>query len=581
MKQYLIRASYIKCFGVWLICICTFITNAQEKKPTVTTYTSKVKLSGNSYTIDDMISMDYGVLYHLNYDKEEGIQGTMSKSGDSIVVRVFDYVAANTGGKGVEVYQVFLDETTSAGVYKKKVLASDVIVQIDGEWNIRTKSNDIKKRAQDAQVYSPGSCDQSWTDLFKIVVNQDASGCNHTTVPVQPVIVEVKIIGEATFTKAKIPGIGVVTVQNGKVVLSPPGDFYNYCTTNSNSPLCTLFNNIRTPNTANTEDIFIAAHRGWWGYNLGTGVPENTLAAVQQANSQNAKIVEMDLTVSADNQLVFMHDYVMKRLTDYTGDKFSFDLIWSVMNDYNVRKRDGTVSNGTTLSRFFEVLEYVKDNNMILMVDVKEQQSNGKAPNCLANCDFQTLEKQKASWAKIVRQCIRQAESIEGKKNLIFKTYYPPKEVYKLIGNQMFSVLWTPMLVPNNFKNSSGNPDINLMTSFVDAWDTDKYKNTIACYETNFFSPTDVMLQSFSKNNTTYSNLLHYIHATTGRRSGIFSEEPVSPKGTVNRWGKWKIKNPSQDIRGDFFRLITIPYGKYMLVTTDRLDVWKEIKTKF
>ena len=550
-----------------------------------TTYYSDVALpTTNNIKIEDMIRSDYSSLYFLDADFKQGIIGNIKSAGGRIDVKVYDYDPNNPNGRGIEIYAVWITASTPSSIYVENHTPQIPVQSLDpsGDYSnsaINADGNDIKKRAQDARIYSPGQCNNStWTETFLSVYLQACAG--HYAAPVQPVVVEVKLTGNVQFVKAKIPAIGIISLENNKVVRNTPGEFFSYCETNPTTNLCQLFDNIRKPNTALNEDFVIAAHRGWWGYDLGTGVPESTKLAVQQANQQGIKIVEMDLTISLDNELIFMHDYVMKRLTNYSGSEFSFELPWSTMDDYKTRKRNNDVST-VTLSRFFEVLREVQGKQMIIMVDIKEQQSNGKDPNCLANCEFQDTEKQKQSWAKIARQCIRQAESINAKKNLIFKTYFPPEEIYRLIGNQMNNVLWTPIIVPNNFKNAQGQPDINLMVDFIDNWNSTEYENIVACFETNFFSSNDIMIQSFTKNGTTYQNLLHYIHAITGRRSGIFSEEPVNPKGTVNRWGKWKIKNSTDDIRGDFFKLKSIPYGELMLITTDRLDVWKQIKTKY
>jgi glycerophosphoryl diester phosphodiesterase len=570
------------CLLMTLLFLNTLVIEAQTIP---ITYQSNISLpSSNKIPIDDMIRSDYGSLYFVGTDLGQGIIGNINSNDGRIDVKVYDYDPSKSDGKGIEIYATWI--TASTSIYYENHLAQTPVSLLDisgfyAPSDIQAAGNDIKKRAQDSKLYSPGACNNpTWTDVF---LSAYLGKCTvGYTKPVQPVVVEVTVKGNAYFIKAKIPSIGIISIKDGIVIRNNPGDFSNYCKDNGSSNLCQLFDNIRKPKSTSSEDVVIAAHRGWWGNDLGTGAPENTKLAVQKASYEGIKIVEMDLTSSVDNELIFMHDYVMKRLTNYPGTKFSFELPWSTMDNYKARKRNNELST-VTLSKFFEVLEEVQGKDMIMMVDVKELQSKGKDPNCLANCEFQSPEKQKESWTKIVRQCIRQAESLQAKKNLIFKTYLSPSDIYALIGNEMDNVLWTPILVPNNFLNAQNQPDINLMTDFIDAWGgtASNYRELVACFETNFFAPNDIMLQSFIKENTLYQNLLHYIYATTGRRSGVFSEDPVNPKGSVNRWGKWKIKNPSTDIRGDFFQLLNIPYGNLMLITTDRLDVWKELKQKF
>jgi glycerophosphoryl diester phosphodiesterase len=572
------------CLLMTLLFLNTLVIEAQTK-PII--YQSNISLpSSNNIKIDDMIRSDYGSLYFIGTDLEQGIIGNINSNDGRIDVKVYDYDLNKSDGKGIEIYATWITASTPPSIYYENHLAQTPVSSLDpsGSYtlsDIEAAGNDIKKRAQDSKLYSPGACNNpTWTDVF---LSAYLGRCTvGYTKPVQPVVVEVTVKGNAHFIKAKIPSIGIISIDKGIVIRNNPGDFSNYCKDNGSSNLCQLFDNIRNPKFPSSEDVIIAAHRGLWGNDLGTGAPENTQLAVQKAYYEGIKIVEMDLTSSIDNELIFMHDYVMKRLTNYPGTKFSFELPWSTMLNYKARKRNNELST-VSISKFYDVLREVQGKNMIMMVDVKELQSKGKDPNCLANCEFQSPEKQKESWTRIVRQSIRQAESIRAKKNLIFKTYLPPLEIYALIGKEMDNVLWTPMLVPNNFLNAQNQPDINLMTNFIDAWGNtnSEYKELIACFETNFFAPDDIMLQPFTKKGTRYQNLLHYIHATTGRRSGVFSEDPVNPKGSVNRWGKWKIKNPSTDIRGDFFQLLNIPYGNLMLITTDRSDVWKELKLKF
>jgi len=58
----------------------------------------------------------------------------------------------------------------------------------------------------------------------------------------------------------------------------------------------------------------IVAHRG-----ASERAPENTLAAIAKAAELGAKAVEFDVTVSADDVAVLMHDDTVNRCTDGTG----------------------------------------------------------------------------------------------------------------------------------------------------------------------------------------------------------------------------------------------------------------------
>jgi glycerophosphoryl diester phosphodiesterase len=70
-------------------------------------------------------------------------------------------------------------------------------------------------------------------------------------------------------------------------------------------------------NTSETVDLnrpTIFAHRGSSAY-----APENTLAAFNLAIEQHADAIELDAKLSADGQIVVMHDTSVDRTTDGTG----------------------------------------------------------------------------------------------------------------------------------------------------------------------------------------------------------------------------------------------------------------------
>jgi glycerophosphoryl diester phosphodiesterase len=58
----------------------------------------------------------------------------------------------------------------------------------------------------------------------------------------------------------------------------------------------------------------VIAHRGFSG-----AAPENTIAAVRAAIEINADMVEIDVTLTADGQIVVIHDETLDRTTDGSG----------------------------------------------------------------------------------------------------------------------------------------------------------------------------------------------------------------------------------------------------------------------
>ena len=70
---------------------------------------------------------------------------------------------------------------------------------------------------------------------------------------------------------------------------------------------------------------------------------------------------------------------------------------------------------------------------------------------------------------------------------------------------------------------------------------------------------------------------IYFITFTQRQRPGNYPEEPMGPKGIVNRWADWMIKDLTKDWRGDYYFFMGIPYGKIMVLTTDRPDMWIKI----
>lgn len=612
-----------------LIFLTVFSLNRVDAtEPTGTTYWS-ANPTNLTQTVKDMIYMDVSYFFRLRNTSDPmtqsllkgGIKGhgkviSTENANRKYTVSVYAYDPEKENSLGTRLYYAYALESdliTSDGEYIEKAEITSILNPFASLGTIldpvyTESSTNIKLNLQKVTWYSEGVhcigaklpvtrlASSWWEELSPTQASNSLTNlglspeCMKWLTPLQPVIVALTYPDEQRVSNAKVPGLvgGHLYVENGKVVIKSLPAMNEYCSSNGGqptTPLCEVYRKMRNPvySSSSVNDIFIAQHRGYWGNNLGDAEPENTTAAVNAGFDfePDAKIVEMDLTITKDNVLMMMHDYVMKRLTNYTGPEFSFDLTANEIERYVTRKRNEKLSN-LTISRFTDVLANAVTHNSILMIDVKEQLAKMKGSVCVANCDFQTPEAQQHSWGRIVRQAIQQSYPEGKNKNLIVKTYYDTKTIKSQIGALMNDVMWTPMLVSNNprWRNAAGVTDIQKMCDFIDEWHAEA-GNSIACFETDFFNEQDIMLQPFSRDNNSYENLLQYIYSKTGRRSGIFSEEPAGNKGTVNRWGDWAIKNSEQDRRGDHLFLMNIPYANIMLITTDRIDVWKEIKSKF
>lgn len=75
----------------------------------------------------------------------------------------------------------------------------------------------------------------------------------------------------------KFPGIGIIDQLGGNSLFHPKHFCHNLA--NASSFVTKVWMEIKTPDINKGSDLIVAAHRGVWGDNLGTGAPENSIAA--------------------------------------------------------------------------------------------------------------------------------------------------------------------------------------------------------------------------------------------------------------------------------------------------------------
>jgi glycerophosphoryl diester phosphodiesterase len=115
----------------------------------------------------------------------------------------------------------------------------------------------------------------------------------------------------------------------------------------------------------------ISAHRG-----ASTTHPENTLAALREAVASGAHQVEFDVQLTADNQLVLMHDGTIDRTTNGTGRVRDYTLAQLKALDAGEWKNAGFAGEQIpTLEEALDVLPL----NMLLNVEVKGVGGNDSA----------------------------------------------------------------------------------------------------------------------------------------------------------------------------------------------------------
>jgi hypothetical protein len=383
----------------------------------------------------------------------------------------------------------------------------------------------------------------------------------------------------------------------------------------NNTGVCAELNKVRSIPDLNKTDVIIQAHRGKWG--KPNTNQENTIGAMIAAKKKGYKLLESDIMpIDVSNfanpdetgfgvpkGLAAFHDFVLKRYTNSTSG-FIFNNTRSFLSGLSLKK-PRSESLGTEKIMFFnDLINYAANNNLIVCVDMKNLESKGQGEKCTELCEWQTQERKNISLYNNLKYAINSTPDHQ-LKNIVIKTYAKYDDLKDALTtgsnavsvNKFDKVLWAPLLVPKQdwqiepSLDPKANPDSPYI--YMDAKKIQKYldewfahNETVLYYETNFFNDYDnkssVMLDdSFCfldlDGVNTCTNVMEYIYNMTGRRAGIFSEEPVGGKGTVNRWGKWSIKNPVSDRRGDHLWLLKQKFFKHAVITTDRPDQWHQL----
>ena len=109
-----------------------------------------------------------------------------------------------------------------------------------------------------------------------------------------------------------------------------------------------------TPLAATKHKLVVIAHRG-----SHLNVPENTLAAYENAIKEGADYVEIDLRTTKDGHLVIMHDESITRMTGIKGQVK--DLNYSDIRDLKIKPAVKGDTNTYRIPEFADVLNVCKE----------------------------------------------------------------------------------------------------------------------------------------------------------------------------------------------------------------------------
>ena len=111
----------------------------------------------------------------------------------------------------------------------------------------------------------------------------------------------------------------------------------------------------------------VVAHRG-----ASASAPENTLAAFKRAREVGADGIELDVMLSADGELVVIHDATVDRTTDGTGKVGSLSL--ASLRELNAASRFAGSSSAEKIPLLSEVYEEI-GSDMLINVELKNYAS--------------------------------------------------------------------------------------------------------------------------------------------------------------------------------------------------------------
>lgn len=426
--------------------------------------------------------------------------------------------------------------------------------------------NDIKSSALSVKNYYVTN---SWQEYNPGKVFRDILG---SSIPVR---IELTT-QNAELVSCKLPGIGEFYFDE-KVSETLRFDPMYPARTNENaSTVYREWVDLKTiPTDPNKVDLKHAAHRGFWGDNLGSGPVENSDPAIAAA-LQFTSIIESDISLTLDKIPVVSHDYNLQRLTDYSGpspdNTYIFQLNFNQLQNLNLRRRNFDVSNYKFMN-LTDMINLMKQYKTVLTVDIKEKirRSNPVTGECMEFCDIDANQRA-VLWAEILERVIDVAEKENAWEYIAIKTPFTFNRLKELISPDKYralnKVLFFPVIQPNMSSENTLN--------FICDW-YNNAPNQLIGFETNFKTPESACLQNVTVENINYQNFLHFVTVRTRLRPGMYPEEPGGPKGTADRWAQWHLKDPATDYRGDHFWLMSIPYFKSSILTNDRPDIWQEL----
>lgn len=120
------------------------------------------------------------------------------------------------------------------------------------------------------------------------------------------------------------------------------------------------------PLAAEAGRVHVCAHRGH-----SIAAPENTLPALVAGTQHGATVCEIDVVLTADDEIVLLHDEILDRTTNGSGRVADFTLAELRRLDAGAWKDPQFA--GTTVPTLAEALAAARTHGMGLLVEIKER----------------------------------------------------------------------------------------------------------------------------------------------------------------------------------------------------------------
>ena len=117
------------------------------------------------------------------------------------------------------------------------------------------------------------------------------------------------------------------------------------------------------------NNILVIGHRGIRAF-----YPENTMISFQKAIEAGVDGLETDINMTKDGHLVVIHDTSVDRTTDGTG--MVKDFTWKELERLDAGSCFSPDFKGEKIPAFEEFLELVKDKNLLLNIEIKDDRTS-------------------------------------------------------------------------------------------------------------------------------------------------------------------------------------------------------------